>query len=113
MTEEQERLYDIIRPHLTYNIRVPYPNPVNKPFKADGDYTVVTCKWFDDGCVDDVAGPFTRIVFEEPNLDSDDQLKEQLLRLGWKPDEWNYKKDPKTKRVMYDPKTREPIKTSP
>ena len=84
-------LYNNIRPSLTYVVVSPYKSPINKPFKIDGEYTSNTIKWMEDD-VGLVGGPFTRVMFNEPDLDSDKQLKEQLFRLGWEPDEWNYKK---------------------
>lgn len=63
---------------------------ISKPFKRDGtllkkieDYT-------------NICGPFTRITFEEMNLGSHVQVKEYLLKNGWKPTTWNYKDGIKT-----------------
>jgi DNA polymerase-1 len=52
--------------------------------------------------IDKVAGPFTRIGYEDINLDAHGQVKKYLLANGWKPTTWNYKKDPKTKRLLRD-----------
>ncbi len=57
-----------------------------------------------------VEGPFCRIVWNEINLNSSNQIKEYLLQHGWQPDEWNYKKE--GKREVYDDNG-EKIKTSP
>lgn len=110
LEKESDRLYNHIRPNLSYTLLVPYAQSINDPFKKNGDYTQHVYNWMGDD-VNLIAGPFTRVVFEEPNLGSDKQLKEQLYKLGWEPDEWNYKKDKKNK-IVYD-ENRQPIKTSP
>lgn len=87
--------------------------------KKDGGYYKTFISWLDQ-CADSLgdyfypasfAGPFTRVSFEPINLASDKQVKEYLLSIGWVPTEWNYKKD--GKRIVKDPDTKEPIKTSP
>jgi len=57
-----------------------------------------------------IQGPFTRISFEEMNLNSHDQVKDYLLSVGWQPTQWNYKKE--GKRWVYDDRG-DKIKTSP
>lgn len=102
-------LYDKIRPNLRPVLIIPYKTPINKPFLKEGGLSNNTLSWFGDkSCL--VDGPFSRIEWEEPNLKSDKQLKELLFELGWKPDEWNYKKDGKLVVKGEDGK---PIKTSP
>ncbi len=43
-------------------------------------------------------GEFCRVSFVPLSLDSHDDVKRYLFRNGWVPTEWNYKKDPVTKR---------------
>lgn len=109
LEKESARLYNHIRPHLCFNVVAPYKDSVRKPFKISGEPTQAVVSWWGDS-VHLVAGQHTRVRFDEPNLDSDKQLKEQLFKLGWVPDEWNYKKD-KKKRIIYE--HGQPIKTSP
>ena len=81
---------------------------VKKPFKKNGDVSKAVTDWFPDE--DDqlnVRGPFTRIKFENINLNSDKQIKETLLKLGWVPTQWNYKIDPAGQRVKTSPKLTE------
>lgn len=59
-----------------------------------------------------VGGPFTRIEFRSINLNSSDQVKDYLFQHGWVPDEWNYKKDPRTGFLERD-KDGNQIRTSP
>jgi DNA polymerase I-like protein with 3'-5' exonuclease and polymerase domains len=63
---------------------------VKKPFKKDGTLTKAVL----DFGLSNVSGPFTRIEWVSPDLNSDKQVKEWLLSIGWKPTEWN--KSPKT-----------------
>lgn len=68
--------------------RITIPNPtVETPFKKDGtlkqrivDYSEL------------VRGPFSKVEWQRINLDSEDQIKEFLLSVGWKPTEWNFSK---------------------
>ena len=39
-----------------------------------------------------IRGPFTKIAFENINLDSSDQVKKYLLSVGWIPTEYNFSK---------------------
>lgn len=59
-----------------------------------------------------IGGPFSRISWEPINLNSSDQVKAYFLKHGWRPVEWNYKKDTKTKKMIRDDKG-QPIPTSP
>lgn len=68
---------------------------VSKPFLKTGDFSAATESWFAEdpfGWIHSVKGPFTRVVFEDMNLKSQDQVKDYLITLGWKPDEWNTKR---------------------
>jgi hypothetical protein len=118
LSEEKERLYAEIRPHLKYTVKP--GNPINKPFKMNGQHTAALENYAFDispntysaiDMVYSVSGPFSRVWFKEPSLTSHNELKNQLSELGWKPDTWNYKKDSRGK-VMYD-NHRNPIKSSP
>ena len=89
---------------------------IKKPFKKDGTLTKVVMDWAEGFyttrdtqytliCNDNsrvpckgqedtplynaVAGPFTRIEWVSPDLNSDKQVKDWLLTIGWKPTEWN------------------------
>ena len=78
---------------------------VRRPFKKDGQLTKVCHEWakgypraLEGGAYMErdnyVGGPFTRIEWYQTDLNSDKQVKEWLLSIGWKPKEWN--KSPKT-----------------
>ena len=107
----QRGLYNRIRRHLRQVLIKPYNNnSINRPFLISGEYNQNVIKWMKED-VDLVGGPFTRIDWEDPNLSSEKQLKELLFDLGWKPTQWNYKKN-KLGRKVYD-ENKNPIKTSP
>lgn len=70
--------------------------PISKPFKTDGHLIKRVVDYFKSYNIDPaglVSGPFTRIVLEPINLNSQTQIKEVLLANGWEPDEWNYDDD--------------------
>ena len=65
-------------------------------------YSNVVCTWFDiePEAIDEtdkfeVAGPFTKIEFLDSKMSQHAVVKEHLMSLGWRPTEWNYKRDPK------------------
>lgn len=47
-----------------------------------------------------VEGPFSKISFTTINMNSEKQVKQFLFDLGWKPTEWNYRKDKITGKVI-------------
>jgi DNA polymerase I-like protein with 3'-5' exonuclease and polymerase domains len=59
-----------------------------------------------------IGGSFTRIEWLPINLNSSDQVKNYFFKHGWVPTEYNYKKDPNTKRFLRDDRGN-PIPTSP
>ena len=79
---------------------------VRKPFKKDGSLSKMSRDWCEStncqpvvdlidkqtgDCLYSrlVAGPFTRIEWYQTDLNSDKQVKEWLLSIGWKPKVWN------------------------
>jgi len=98
LERRQYRLYARIRPHLRMEVVVPYDKSIDKPFKADGDYSAVVKRWWDgSAAVNQVGGAFSRVRFEEPDLGKRQQLNEQLLKLGWVPREFTPTGQPKIK----------------
>lgn len=68
-----------------------------KCFVKAGGYTEATESYFGSS-VSSVKGPYTKIQIKGLNPDSKDEVKELLLSLGWRPTEWNVRKDEKTKK---------------
>lgn len=122
LTEMRSTIKGEVIKHLPKRVKSPYKDSyVKKPFKADGSYSKGVLDWLFRSCSNSyeaidyeykrlIGGPFSRVLFEEVNLGSPEQLKDTLLSLGWKPTEWNYKKD-KEGRAVYEGK--EKVKTSP
>lgn len=64
--------------------RVSSKNAQMKTRDAKGKLTAEVQKFYTDPR--EVGGPFTPIIWNEPNIGSDDKLRKQLLKLGWVPD---------------------------
>lgn len=105
-----DRIDAAVLPRMPNVVEVPYPTPMKNPYKKNGDLSANAAKWMPDG-KGIIGGQFTRVVFRKVNIASDKEIKEYLLEQGWKPKEWNYKKD-KNKRPIKDDNGN-PIKTSP
>lgn len=94
LTKEMDELYAKIRPSLKYDVEKPYGDtPINRPFLKNGSYSRWTLAWYDDPS--NVAGPFCRVEFEEPDLNSRYKLAQQLMLFGWKPEEFTETGSPK------------------
>ena len=116
ITKEIEDIDKKVIPRIPKRI-VQVGTDVKKIFKKDGAYTSQIADWYyNSGAfaagfdLEDICGPFTRIRYEEINLGSSEQVKGYLLSVGWRPTEWNYKKD-KRGRVVYE--NGSPVRTSP
>lgn len=92
LEERCNKLYNEIRPYLRIEIKQ-YLSTVNKPFLKKGGYTKQVVSWYDSP--DIVWGPFSKIVFEEPDLGSRQKLVKQLLEHGWVPELFTEKGTPK------------------
>lgn len=87
---------------------------MNKPFLQDRSLSAIAGRWAETPEERaQIGGPFSRIQFRKVNLDSNDELKNFLLKEGWQPREWNYKKDPKQKGRLLKDDQGKPIVTSP
>lgn len=93
--------------------RVPHEGigkPLLMKWTKQGWYDATKAKWFGIDPVEaweevgerpyqrEFVGDYCRVVFEDLDLNSSDDVKVFLYRQGWEPDEFNYKKDPITKR---------------
>lgn len=92
------------------------PNPsVKRCTTARGDRPANLSKWYSSlnnpgFDITDVCGDYCQVDIEDMNLGSMPQVKTYLLSLGWRPTEFNYKKD--GKRLVKD-ENGKPIVTSP
>lgn len=83
-----------------------------KDVGEEKELNVNTCTWFDITPDSDlVGGSFTKVEFSKTRLTQHAQVKDYLLSLGWKPTEWNYKKDSDGSFVRDDKK--QLVKTTP
>lgn len=94
LTRWMDKIDRAVKPYLPR--RCVNNGPVNKPFKKDGSYSVQALRYVDgigdeQGWPECIAGPFTRVAFDLPDLGSNQQVKDTLLHLGWKPAQYNYK----------------------
>ena len=68
-------------------------NYIRKPFKKDGTHSRSVILYSDYIDSDSICGPFGRVLFRQVDLDSNKEVKEYLLSLGWEPAEWNENKE--------------------
>lgn len=85
---------------------------IKKPFLKSGAYSASVSTWKErhgfEGRI--VVGPFSRVTYRTVDLSKNKETKEYLLREGWIPDKWNYKKE--GKQFVKDDEGKR-IKTSP
>ncbi len=110
LTRNINRIDSVVVPELPSVVEIPYKVSIEEPFKKSGDYKKTVHDWYGDQ-VHQVRGPFTRVCFRKVNIASDKEVKDYLLKEGWKPKEWNFKKDKKGK--LEKDAQGQPIKTSP
>lgn len=104
-------------PQLPIRCVAPYDVPC-KAFTKSGELTASTKSWLAKNGVEDfstvkISGDFSRVSFERMNLNADKQVKDYLLSFGWKPKEWNVKKDRHNKPIRDYAHGGRLIKTSP
>lgn len=88
LSERIQRIDDKLAPILPVTWKQ-FGVPVAKPFLKTGKPSKAASDWLDKQ-VDYLSGPFTRVYYEEFNLNSDKQVKDLLFSHGWEPVEWNY-----------------------
>lgn len=72
---------------------------VKKPFLKSGEYSASVNNWLMLSNSDTrhlVYGPFSRISYRPLNLNSVKEVKDFLLKEGWKPAQWNFKDGKRT-----------------
>lgn len=62
---------------------------VKKPFLKNGELADATQKHYGDIDRSLICGPYCRVAFRPVDLDSNNEVKEFLLKQGWQPAEWN------------------------
>ena len=97
LEEYKEDRYRIVREYLTFEIvkeesKVPQTAEytyVKKIKLKDGRYTPAVLSRYDDPSI--VLGPFSRISIDEPSISKRQLIVQQLLKLGWEPEEFTEK----------------------
>lgn len=96
LTSKIEAIDEEVIPKLPKTLVRTHPGPINRPFLATGGYTKKVASYIKEAYNTEnttlVGGPFSRIKFENFNIGSVQQIKEYLLKNGWKPELWNYSK---------------------
>lgn len=101
LTKWMERIDRAVTPYLPLVVEVNETKKegeygyVKKPFLKSGAPSASTERHY-AGCPQVVGGPFSRISIRTVSLDSNAELKEFLLDLGWEPAEWNMKDGKRT-----------------
>lgn len=91
---ERTSLFNKIRPFLSMEYEI-VGKPLSRIFKKDGTYHAPVAEWMQQEPSQEVLGPFTRLVWCEPDINSRNKLIKQLLRMGWKPCTFTDKGSPK------------------
>lgn len=121
LVEELEPKIEAIDQELIPQLPIRCVRPyevVCKTFTKDGKLSSSAKDWFAKNGIEDfstlnVHGDFSRVSFERMNLNADKQVKDYLLSFGWKPKEWNVKKDRHNKPIRDYAHGGKLIKTSP
>ena len=84
-----------IEPKMGYTIKPKDASPTFPFYRKNGYYKAFTARYFgidpSRALEDDpIVGRFSRLKYIEPNLQSVEQLKAFLFRLGWKPIKYNF-----------------------
>lgn len=109
LSDAIEKIEKSLHDLLPNRVIRPYKDTVCKAFKKDGSITKNALTWTQNR-FKEVAGDFCRVQFEKVDINSATQLKEFMLEKGWKPSEYNYKKDIHGKPLKVNGK---PVQLSP
>ena len=95
--EKMKTIEDFINPKLPIRVRKVDNEPKKAKFTKAGKPASWMHNWFelDDKCTVDscpVGGEFSRIEFITGDIGNTDTVKKLLYTLGWKPDEFNWKR---------------------
>jgi len=111
MQEEIDAMAAVLTPLLgTKVIAVDKKNGVVEPvfpkWNKNGHYNHHLCNWFgilpESGLTSKclVEGPYSRIEIVACKLTSGDDVKRWLRTVGWVADDWNFKRDEETKKMI-------------
>lgn len=91
------KIEEFINPQLPMKVKAKDDSPKKPTFTKTGKLSHHIDKWFQLGgeCTVDscpIWGEFSRIEFVVGDIGNTDTVKRLLYTLGWKPDEWNWKR---------------------
>ena len=105
---EMQQIENEVQPKMGYEYKLKDTREAG--LKKDGTYDMFTCKWFSLEPEDSkikypkVKGDYCRVENKKLLVSSPDDQKKFAARLGWVPDEWNYKFIGPRKRIKTSPK---------
>ena len=108
LTWKLHAIEDELEPQLGNVCMLKGSKEVDKIVKKNGDYYKLITDWYDlaadtKASESFITGPFSRIEFSEVRLGQLAEVKKYLSDIGWKPDDWTFKKV-KGKWIKMSPK---------
>ena len=108
LTWKLHAIEDELEPQLGSVCMLKGSKEVDKIVKKNGDYYKLITDWYDldadtKASESFIIGPFSRIEFSEVRLGQLAEVKKYLSDIGWKPDDWTFKKV-KGKWIKMSPK---------
>jgi len=97
LTWKLHAIEDELEPQLGSVCMLKGSKEVDKIVKKNGDYYKLITDWYDLDVTTKasdsfITGPFSRIEFSEVRLGQLAEVKKYLSDIGWKPDDWTFKK---------------------
>jgi DNA polymerase-1 len=97
LTWKLHAIEDELEPQLGSVCMLKGSKEVDKIVKKNGDYYKLITDWYDldantKASESFITGPFSRIEFSEVRLGQLAEVKKYLSDIGWKPDDWTFKK---------------------
>tara|TARA_B100000795_G_scaffold171456_1_gene129236 strand:+ start:1327 stop:3180 length:1854 start_codon:yes stop_codon:yes gene_type:complete len=97
LTWKLHAIEDELEPQLGSVCMLKGSKEVDKIVKKNGDYYKLITDWYDldvntKASDSFITGPFSRIEFSEVRLGQLAEVKKYLSDIGWKPDDWTFKK---------------------
>jgi DNA polymerase-1 len=98
LNSKVKEIEDKITPKLFTKIKAKDKEPKEAKWIKNGNYAKSTSDWFGvdpsrgrDDCPP-IGGWYSRVEVIQPDASSMDSIKEWLYSIGWKPDDWNWKR---------------------
>lgn len=103
MQAELDHIRALIEPQMPMRLKVMDKEPKTPEYKRNGEYMARTIAHFENPgpCYVDaqdaltkntICGPYFRVKYLDPDINSMEYVKQFLYSLGWEPLDWNYEK---------------------